>query len=410
MKLYRIFPILLILLTGCFSLGAQVSVRLDEAIQIALNNNGMLRAETKTVEYRQALVKTAYTLDPTQINGEFGQFNSAYFDSGFGVSQSFALPGVYKKRAMANHQSVKSAEAGVKLAEADIKQQVHEHFAEYNYLEATERLLHYQDSLYDGFLQKATLRWQQGETDQLEKTTAEQQKINISGQLASVASMKMYLLLSLDRLLNDGRRFVPDMDSFAIIPLPISGGQPNLMNHPAIQMAAGDIETAKAWTASEKTALLPQFNVGYRNVGIRGTGADNVVYGVADRFSSFQVGVGFPLFRKGYQAAVKAAQIQEEVKTRVFETVKNDVETRIQQQYILYQQTMTQIEQYTRVSLPNARTIRGVSEKKFAAGDINYLEFVLLTNQAIQIETDYLALIRKANACIINLYFLTQPE
>ena len=410
MKPYLIYTFLICILVTRIAGFAQEPVRLDEAIQIAIKNNGRLQTEAKSIEYRKTLLNSALIVSPTKFNGEFGQFNSAYFDTGFGVSQNFEWPSVYKNRKLAYSQSVKSSEAGFKITETALKQQLHELFDEFRYLRATEQLLLYQDSLFDGFLQKATLRWQQGETDPLEKTTAEQQKINISGKLASVSSMKEFILLDIDRLLNDGRHFIPVTDSFDILPLNMITDNKQIEHHPAVLAAALEIESAKTTTRLEKSALLPQFNIGYRNVGIRGTGADNIVYGIADRFSSFQIGMDIPVFRKGYQSAVKAARIQEEVKSIAYETLKTEIETRIRQQYLLYQQTLSQINQYKGQSLPNAKVIRSVTEKKFSGGEINYLELVLLTNQAIQIETDYLALIRKVNNCIINLHFLNRPE
>jgi cobalt-zinc-cadmium resistance protein CzcA len=134
------------------------------------------------------------------------------------------------------------------------------------------------------------------------------------------------------------------------------------------------------------------------------------VYDASDRFSSFQVGVGIPVFRKGYRSAVKGAKMQEEVKMKEYEAVMHEFQTRLDQQYLLYNETMTRIQQFRKQSLPNARLIRSVSEKKFTAGEINYLEFVMLINQAVQIESDYLELISKANTYIINLYYLTHQN
>ncbi len=73
----------------------------------------------------------------------------------------------------------------------------------------------------------------------------------------------------------------------------------------------------------------------------------------------------------------------------------------------MYNQTLTQIGQYEQKALPNAALIRSVSEKQFSNGQINYLEYVMLTNQAINIESEYLELKRNINMYIIELHYLT---
>lgn len=401
------YYIFLVVFWGVQLLSAQQPISIEEAIQKARENNARLRTESQWITYHNALIQTARTIDRTQLSTELGQFNSAFFDTGFGISQTFEWPGVYKRRTHVNTLKVKSVEAYYKLSEMDIRKQLDELFAEFHYLQSKTRLLVLQDSLYGSFLQKAVLRWQNGETDILEKATAEQQKMNITQQLASVNKMKQYILLSIDWLINDGKQYVPIDSEFEILRYNIFFDSLNSAQHPALIAAAQEWAETKAATLLEKARLLPDFSIGYRNVGIRGTGADNVVYGPGDRFSSIQVGVGIPIFRKGIQSAVKGAQILEEVKNQEFNTKMRDIHNRIRQNYALYNQTMDQIRIFEQQSLKNAQTIQRVSNDKFTRGEINYLEFVMLNNQAIQIESDYLELIRNVNATIIELYYLT---
>ena len=142
-------------------------------------------------------------------------------------------------------------------------------------------------------------------------------------------------------------------------------------------------------------------------MSIRGTGAENVVYQGGDRFSSFQVGVGIPVFRKGIKASIHSAQRLEEVKADIYEAKKSEISALIQQKYVLYNASMGQMENYEKSALPNAGLIRSVSEKQFGNGQINYLEYVMLTNQAITIESEYLELKRNLNMYIIDLHYLT---
>lgn len=392
---------------GVQLLTGQKPVSIDEAIRIAMENNAKLRTDSKRVEYQQALINTGKTMGKTELSAELGQFNSAFFDTGFGISQVFEWPGVYKRRTYANYLKVKSSEAYYKLSEMDIKKQLDELFAEYRYLESKTRLLKTQDSLYSSFQEKAVLRWQKGESDILEKTTADQQKFNIAQEMATVDKMKQYILSSIDWILNDGNQYVPKEASLEILNYNIFYDSLNIIGHPVLKAASEELAATKAATRVEKSMLLPDLSIGYRNVGIRGTGADNIVYDAGDRFHSVQVGVGIPLFRKGIQSAIQGAEILEEVKNQEYSAKMGDIQTRIRQIFALYSETMNQIRFFEQESLKNATTIRQVSNEKFSRGDINYLEFVMLNNQAIRIESDYLELIRSVNSHIIDLYYLT---
>jgi cobalt-zinc-cadmium resistance protein CzcA len=407
MKNHLIYNIIFISLFYSGNIVSQRPVSLEFAMKTALENNAQLRSEAKWVEYQQALVNTSKSFEPTQFNAELGQFNSAFFDTGFGISQSFQLPGVYKKRTDFHIEKVKSAEAYVKMTEAEIRQQLDGLFAEYWYLDARLKLLNFQDSLYSNFLRKAELRWQKGETDILEKTTAEQQKLNITKQLIDVDKMKKFLLTTLNRIINDGNQYIPAASDFSILKYNIFIDSVTLLSHPTLLAATQELMESKAATSLQKMALFPDFNVAYRNVGIRGTGADNKFYNGSDRFSSVQIGIGIPVFRKGIRSAIHGAEMFEDLKMQEYSNKMLDIKSRIQHHYVMYNETMRQINTFEQTSLPNAKTIRTVSDKKFAKGEINYLEYVMLTNQAIQIESEYLDLIRSVNESIIHLYYLT---
>jgi cobalt-zinc-cadmium resistance protein CzcA len=247
---------------------------------------------------------------------------------------------------------------------------------------------------------------EKGESDILEKTTAEQQKLNLSNQLAMLSKMKDYVTIHLNWLINDGGNYVPEVTSNEST-YNILYDSTSINNHPAVLVTEQELLLAKSMTQVEKTDLLPEIMFGYRNVSIRGTGADNQVYGSSDRFSSFQVGFGLPLFTKGIRSSIQSAKIMEDIKTHEYNAKKGELLTKIQQQYVLYNETLQQVRSYEQKALPNAKTIRSVSDTQFSNGQINYLEYVMLTQQAIQIESEYLELQRNLNLIIIDLHYLT---
>ena len=86
-------PIIIILFIFSYqNSNAQQALKLEAAIDTAINNNLIIKSEKLNVAYYKQLKKTAWNPDQTNITGEFGQINSIYNDTKFGLNQSFKFP------------------------------------------------------------------------------------------------------------------------------------------------------------------------------------------------------------------------------------------------------------------------------------------------------------------------------
>ncbi|HRG42428.1 MAG TPA: hypothetical protein PLC27_13550, partial [Saprospiraceae bacterium] len=206
------------ILTFCGSeIYAQKLIDINQAKKIAIANNQKIRVANLEVLKQKASINKAFDLGNTQISGELGQFNSAFFDTGLGISQSFSMPQVYKRKKSVYEHQMKTAESYLKLSETNLNQRLDEIFLEYNYLNAKQSLLRRQDSLYANYLEKSLIRWQTGESDVLEKTSAEQQRINLSRQLSLTSKMMNLVEVEFNWLLNDEKQqYTIQSDAFGI--------------------------------------------------------------------------------------------------------------------------------------------------------------------------------------------------
>ena len=89
---------------------AQVSIRLEQAIDSALHNNINFLANNLEIDYAKKMQKTNPNFDKTFIDFGFGQINGFQNDNRFGASQTFHFPTVYKKQASVNASAVQLAE------------------------------------------------------------------------------------------------------------------------------------------------------------------------------------------------------------------------------------------------------------------------------------------------------------
>jgi len=59
-----------------------------------------------------------------------------------------------------------------------------------------------------------------------------------------------------------------------------------------------------------------------------------------------------------------------------------------------HQSDLETINYFESTAIKNAKLISETANKQFLNGDINYLEFVMLTNQAISIQSNYLEAVK----------------
>ena len=388
------------------TLQAQTPITLETAINTAITNNLGVKSEKLRANYQQQLIKTYHNIPKTNLVGDFGQNNSTYFDNRLGAMQSFSSPKVYSRQKNLLTEEWKVVALGVTLKEAELKRAVNETFYTLVYLNEKEKLLLKIDTIYAEFLRKSDLRLAKGETNILEKTTAETQRGNINLQLRMVRQEKEATKIQFRLLLNFDIDPEPDTKDFKIKDI-ITSESIALAEHPLLKISNQQKQLSFANTALERTKLLPDFNVGFFSATIRGTGADNEFYNAWNRFHSVQLGVNIPIFTSAIKAKITASKIYEDVAASNYLLQKQLLEKEFQTAYSLYQNDLSTIQYYEQQALPNAIQIINTANKQFNNGDINYLDWVMLTNQAINIQANYIDAVRALNLGIIHINYLT---
>jgi len=381
---------------------AQTPIRLQAAFDTALKNNLSLKNERLKTEYQQNLIKTSKTIPSTNIFGEFGQFNSAYFDTKLGISQTLSFPKVYASQKTLLTEEWKSSVLNVGVRETVLKRQVAQTYNELLYLLEKKRLLQNNDSLFAEFLDKATLRLKVGESNILEKSTAEIQRGQIGLQLSQLNQDIELIQLEFQLLLNTETFFIPEDSEYQITSFTAYDSSV-LALHPAMQYLEHQQQIAAAATQIEKSKLLPDLSLGYNIAGMKGTGADNKTYNGVPQFHSFQVGLGIPIFVSAQKARINAAKLNESIAANEYETGFKTFEKSYKAALVQYQKYSEAVKYFENIALKNADLITSTATKQFMNGDINYLDWVLLIHQATNIRSDYIEARKSRNASVIEI-------
>ena len=382
---------------------AQQPITLKAAIDTALKNNLRVKQEQLKAKYQQMLIGTSTAIPPANVFGEFGQFNSSYADTKVGISQSFSFPTVYSRQKELLKQDWKTSVLSIAVQEALLKRQVSQVFYAVLLLEQKRQLLLYTDSIYLNFYKKATLRLEKGEANILEKTSAEILLGQIEQQLNPLKQDSAVLQLQFQLLLNTNIAYIPVQTAFK--PVMNVGDTAALKQHPLLVLSAQQLQTADAAVALEKSKLLPDLSVGYNNTSIRGVGADNVLYNGSNRFNSVQVGVGVPIFANSQKTRIKSAKLNKQVAEGNFAVETQNINAAYREAILQQEKYEKAVKYFEDKALKNAELITTTANKQLAAGNINYLEWVQLINQATAVKNDYIDALHNLVEAIIQVNY-----
>jgi len=394
--------LLIFMLFSGIKMKAQTIISLDEAVQTALQNNRNLKNEKLRSDYAKALIKTSNADIPqTAVTADYGQINSAYNDMKFGISQSIAFPTVYQKQKNLHSEEWKKSQLNVSLKEFELKKAVSQSYFQMVYWKDKEKLLNETLQLYTQFLDKASLRLKAGESNILEKTTASNQKSAIEIQLKQVQQEIKTLQLQFSWLLNSETEYLPLENSRPVLLL-----QENA-SHPLLHVLEQQKTVAGKQTEVEKSRLLPDLQIGYNLNSFKGMGPDDKLYSATPQFHSVMVGVGIPIFSGGQKARIHASKVAESIAENDWHNTEFALEKKQQQLKQMYQTNLEIINRYETDELKNADIITKTAQQQFINGEINYLEFVMLVNQAVLLKSNYADALLKLNESVVELNYIT---
>ena len=258
-------------------------------------------------------------------------------------------------------------------------------------------VLRRQDSLYRRAARAATIRYKVGETNRLEQVSAEARARELQIRLATLRSDLLVQRRQLALLL--GQPTLATIDTTAspraaLLPADTAALTP--ATNPTLALYQQQLTLSQQQTRLEKLRRLPDLRAGYFNQSI-------------NREKGFQVaqaGIAVPLLGGVQRGRIAAAQLGEEAAQVQLAYANTQLSTQLgtlRQQLARAQASLRYYENY---GLPQARLILDTAEKSFRAGDIEYVEYVVNTQPAWQIQEAYLEQLRQYNELVANLQVL----
>ncbi|WP_443945973.1 CusA/CzcA family heavy metal efflux RND transporter [Pedobacter sp. AW1-32] len=386
------------------SVQSQEKITLKAALDSALKHNLSVQIAENDVLYNQKIKDSAFDVAKTEVSFEYGKFNSLANDNKISIGQTLDFPTVYVRQSAIYKSNIRISESKLEDRQLQIRMQVKSAYYHLMILSEKRRLLLEADSLYSAFLDKSNQRFKSGDVDVLELRTADNQKHQISNQLQLLETDYEMALNRFNLLLNSGAKFVPFGTSEYASELSLGN---TTSDHPLIKLREQELVLAGEQKALESSKLLPSLNLGYNNSSIigyqtNGSGV-NQYFGGGNRFSSVSIGIGIPVFFGAQKSRIKAAGILKLQKERELELTKKELNLEMENASARYKQYQKLIQKYHSLLLPNAEDIIKTSTLKLNAGEIGYLDWVILMNQSIQLKSEYFDTLQQLNESIFEI-------
>ena len=389
---------------------APKAITVEDAISAALANNLSLQSQQLKVQSSNALKKSPFELPKTNLNFQLGQYNSINQDKAIQVSQNIPFPTYYSAKAGLYNAELKASEFLQQATSNEIKAQVQSYFYQLQYLQNSKRYLQGLDSLYDNFVNASALRYKTGETNMLEKATAETKRGQIAQLLKQNATELAMAYATLKSLMNTTENFViAENPNFQPITLSNSFDTSLIANNPSVKFLYQQAVIAEKTKKVETAALLPDFTIGYFNQSLIGTqniDGNEVYFDGSKRFQGINIGISVPLTFFSSSARIKSLKYTQQSLIKEADNNKLVLKTQMENAFQQYNQNLSQYNYYKSTALPNVEVIISTATVSYKSGDIGYIEYLQALQTATDVRLSYLQSVEQLNQSIININFL----
>ncbi|MFM9944445.1 MAG: CusA/CzcA family heavy metal efflux RND transporter [Bacteroidia bacterium] len=379
---------------------------LDAAINESLKNNGGIKSNAYVIELQKQLKSSAVNIDKTRFLLTQDPTSGGNIDNSLSVTQDISFPTVYRNQQKLATATIKNSEEEYNIAKNELIAEVKSAFYQLYFAQEKVRLLKIQDSLYTNFLTSAELRYKTGETNLLEKVTAETELMQLKNLLSQAQTDMLIQQKKLQTLLNTDSELVIDGNEKLKRNLILPKDSSDISQNPYLGFLKQQIEISNYSTEVEKSKLMPDFTLGYFHQTVIGGYNPNDIsrnyYGKSNQ-AGFQFGVAVPLWFGAQQGKIKASKISTQIAENNYQYYQSAIQSDL---YILVQELdkySKSVTYYETTANSQAELILKHTEIGFKAGEIGYMEYIQSLNRISTIKNGYLEALNQYNQVVISI-------
>ena len=372
----------------------QVPISLEKGIEMAKKNNYDLKIAAAAIEKQKVLKKTAFQVDPLQIQYQGGQFNSVAYDHNVSVQQYFPIGKITKANRQLQEELVKLAEKRKTLTEYEIEKAVTIAFYNYLYGISVQKLNYELNEIYTKFLKNAELRFNTGESATIEVISA---KAKVK-EIEMIQSQLVYDLAiyqkQLQFFVQTEENIIPDTITPPLFDKNLDDNQTKVETV-ITDYYQQQILVFQKEALTFQSQRTPKLGLGYFAQTI-----DTKSY-----FQGFTAGLQIPILGGVNTAKAKASTISASQSELELEKSKFSLKLKKQELQNEFEKQKKALNYYQKEGMNFANEIISTAQKSYANGDMSYWSYTSFLNQAIDIKKQYAETLQVYNQSAIQLQF-----
>jgi cobalt-zinc-cadmium resistance protein CzcA len=393
------------LFLACASVSAQRMSR-EQAVQTALQNNQLIKSAEYQIEYYKQLKKTGTDVGKLSAMWMHGQYNSIYQDNNFTLTQTIPFPTALGSQVRLGKEQVIGSQKNLVATQNTLVFDVKSAYEQLLYQEALKKLLGTQDSLYTDFAKASSLRYKTGESNLLEKTTAETQLLEVRNLTRQNDADIQISQTRIQALLKSDSPVIAS-DLLTRLSPPDEGS--TFKNNPQLDFLRQQVNVSTQMKRVERNRMLPDIMVGYFNqslIGVQNINGTDQFFDASKHFQGFELGLAIPIWFSPQLARSKAAAFQEEATRKHAEYFETTLTGSYIQALQEFDKNQASLAYYENSALQNADLILTQARKAYRGGEIGYIEYLQSLRSALTIKSNHLIALNQYNQSIIKLEFL----
>lgn len=388
--------IILFFLLSCSFLSAQnTNAERERIINLAIDNNKEIKAAQLQLEKAKAAIQSAYSFDKMNVYYSYDQNNLALNVLPlrvFGVQQRFDFPTVYgaKKKVLTSEYDKEKARYDLQKTKLNLA--VSKVYEQIVFLQNQEKRYGYLDSLYQNFSKASNRRFELGETNYLEKITAQAKAGQIQTKKTQIEKDKIAQYELLKSLVqSDETILISNTNLTPIVDLA------NTSNTGFHSIYLEEVtKTYKNEISLQKSNWLPDINIDYFQG--RNNGLSQSLYG-------FQLGVAIPILFTGTTSKIKVAELE----LQSWQQQKINEEQKMSSYLIQKKNELAKFQEainyYQKHGKKLSEEIIKVANLSYKNGEIDFFQYIQSLENASSIQSDYLETVLQFNLTQLELNY-----
>lgn len=381
------------------------TITLDEALDIALNQNLIVDKYSLDLQRAGLEVKTSNSVGKTGIFVENEDFTPQDRQGVWkvGLSQDLTWPGFYKARKRYLQQALGISSLKKEEFQAVLIRDVKYAYNELSYLQGKKRLFKELSETYTTLYKAADLRVRTGEAAGLERIAADTKRREYSSLLQQIDQDLYIAARNMGVLLNKDQVFFVVQEAqgakYSNVP---AYAEEMLSMHPTLRSQEVAINLASENVNMEKAAAKPDFSTRVFS---------QKLWGQKNPYTGFSLTASLPIFsRNYYKNRVKVAEKEVEIQAKDYAIQVQDWQRQLDNVRAELTKNKQQLAFYEESGLQLGQEILKAANLSYRAGEISYAELSQFMTQSIDMEVNYLLARYQYQQSLIAYEFITQSK